>query len=836
MSSKLIDPNGIPQFTGNLEQLERDATDLSMEASLFRLGGGQVHSIFQGLSAFYEAPEAEDLFATTKPVATRSDAFADQLEKVAQALNDYATEVRPLAEKLKQLRIEASAFVIDDVSTDDEWRKDQDKVDHNNRLMDDVEAATLAFQAAEIACHNRITALVDGIQLKPSSDGQTSCGTYGYTEEVLDQAEELPWGAKAERDYDGIEWLAHKAVDFGKGVVVDGIVGTVKAIGTLAGKDGWGAAGEAWTNLAKLGTGLALTMSPAAGLFWTAKDEHLPGWLRDSRRAVVETGKGLIAYDQWGKNPARAAGLVSFNAVTIVATRGAGAAVKGGAMAKVVSVTGRVGRGIDPFTYAAKGVTFAVSKVGDLLVPLKNVGAGARVGLADGPYRLVDEGAGMPARPAAVPDDAVRYVDNEGGSVYLTKEGAILDSNGAVLQRSDQARPELSARERATAVRNETPAPRNPAGEPVLAGVKAGDGAAEPVGRAADTSPGNGSHGPGPSGSHASLGGSSVDGVTGLGRAGGGTGGPGDHVPGQPGGRGAGAGGTEPDPKEILRRHVERANSDPSWFKEHYRSNGYRRVTNREFWGQRLPQLVRDPSDPSRWIAKTDLPPAIPAKYVDSNPLTGHRIRLGDDVLGELDKSARLRHDAIAADRQAEQNLADAERAHQKNPTAETEAARDAAESAHSPLHGDQGRQSELFGEAVAERHAIPEHFPNARRVDDGEFGNNRFDQVYRNPDGSFVVVEAKGSLRAGLGERTSHLGNRVQQGTREYFETILREMDKRAKAKNDTAEAALVRDLRNSLKRGSVKYILVKAEAAGNGKYAGYQMKEFNISKPRSK
>lgn len=307
MSSELIDPNGIPQFTGNLEQLERDATDLTMEASLFRLSGGQVHSIFQGLSAFYEAPEAEELFATTKPVATRSDAFADQLEKVAQALSDYATEVRPLAKKLKQLQIEASAFVIDDVSTDDEWRKDQDKVDHNNRLVDDVQAATLAFQAAEIECHNKITGLVDGIQLKPSSDGETSCGTYGYTEEVLDQAEELPWGAAAERDYDGIEWLAHKAVDFGKGFVVDGIVGTVKALGALGGKDGWGAAGEAWTNLAKLGTGLTLTMTPLGGAFWMAKDEQLPGWLRDSRKAVVDTGKGLIAYDQWGKNPARAA-------------------------------------------------------------------------------------------------------------------------------------------------------------------------------------------------------------------------------------------------------------------------------------------------------------------------------------------------------------------------------------------------------------------------------------------------------------------------------------------------------------------------------------------------
>nr|WP_246260615.1 YwqJ-related putative deaminase [Streptomyces typhae] len=488
-----------------MEQLERDATDLSMEASLFRTSGGQVHSIFQGLSAFYEAPEAEDLFATTKPVATRSDAFADQLEKVAQALSDYATEVRPLAKKLKQLQIEASAFVIDDVSTDDDWRKDQDKVDHNNRLVDEVKAAALAFQAAEIECHNKITALVDGIQLKPSSDGETSCGTYGYTEEVLDQAEVLPWGAKAERDYDGIEWLARKAVDFGKGFVVDGIVGTVKAFGTLGGKDGWGAAGEAWTNLAKLGTGLTLTMTPLGGAFWMAKDEQLPGWLRDSRRAVVETGKGLIAYDQWGKNPARAAGLVGFNALTIVATRGAGAAAKGGAAAKTMAVVSKVGRGVDPFTYAAKGVKFAAVKVGDLVAPLRNGGrAGTYAGMADGPYRLVDEGAGAPVRPATVPDDALRYADDKGNTVYLTNKGDLLDEHGKMLQKAEDAPAERLARQRAAETDGAVPpGVRAPEQPPVLAGARAGDGASSAVGRLGEDVPGGGpAHMPGGTAAH----------------------------------------------------------------------------------------------------------------------------------------------------------------------------------------------------------------------------------------------------------------------------------------------------------------------------------------------
>ncbi|WP_282794894.1 hypothetical protein [Streptomyces sp. CC224B] len=490
MSEKVIDPNGILQFTGDLDQLERDVSELRREASQFRDAGGDVHSEFQGLSAFYEAPEAEQLFASTKPVQTKTDAFADDLEKVAQALSDYAGDVRPLVEKLKQLQIEASAFYIDEVSTDDDWRKDDDKVKHNNRLIDEVNAATQAFHKAERDCHNKITALVDGIKLEPSGNGEQSCGTYGFTDEVLDQAEELPWGAKAERDYDGIEWFTHQAKEVGKGFFVDGVIGTGKALKTLFGGDGWGAAGEAWTNLAKLSVGVTLSLGPAASVFWMAKDEQLPGWLRDSRRAVVETGKGLIAYDQWSKNPARAGGLVGFNALSIAATRGAGSAAKAGAAAKTISAVGKVGRAVDPFTYAAKGVTFTVSKVGDLLAPLRQARTGGSLGVADGSYRLVDEGANAHPRPAAVPDDARVYADSKGNTLYMTRDGAIVDEHGRVLgdmQKEGAGQRELSAADRAEGGKRETPpALRAPERQPVLVGAHATDGARGTPGQVGD--------------------------------------------------------------------------------------------------------------------------------------------------------------------------------------------------------------------------------------------------------------------------------------------------------------------------------------------------------------
>ncbi|NED90254.1 hypothetical protein G3I76_60535, partial [Streptomyces sp. SID11233] len=85
----------IPQFTGDFEQLDKDASALQSDAIGIRDGGADVHSRFQVLGAYYEAPEAEELFATTQPVMDGADAFATKLETVAGALQTYAAEARP---------------------------------------------------------------------------------------------------------------------------------------------------------------------------------------------------------------------------------------------------------------------------------------------------------------------------------------------------------------------------------------------------------------------------------------------------------------------------------------------------------------------------------------------------------------------------------------------------------------------------------------------------------------------------------------------------------------------------------------------------------------------
>ncbi|MFD5519786.1 hypothetical protein [Streptomyces sp. NPDC127066] len=820
MSADLIDPSGIPQFTGDVEQLGLDAVVLGAEASVFRVSGADVHSTFQGLSAFYEAPEADQLFATTAPVATKSDAFADDLEKVGAALSAYQDEIRPLVTRLKSLQERATAFRAD-IAGDDHWREDDDNVSLNNDLVHDVSTTTAAFWQAEITCHNKITALVGGSTLIVE-DGATKRllhrdqSLYGFTADVLDQSEDLPWGKTVEKERHGLDWLGHQAWEFGKGFVVDGVWGTVKGLGTLVGFDGLDAMGQAWDGLGKLATGIVITATPLAGAYWLAPDDKLPAYLRDSRNAVKETGKALVAYDQWGKNPARASGAVTFNVLTAVFTDGAGAAAKGGAVARTVSVLGKAGRLVDPITYLGKAGRFGTVKVADLFAGLKNVRTGAYTDIITGVGRVQPDGSVLRTADS-VPIVVGHHIEWPDGTRLDLDDGSVIKADGT----KAAAHVELSAADRAMLENNLAHR------EPSLVG--AGDNATAHAGEAAHV----GEHATAPQhGGHA----------TGGDHGPGGTGGDGGHVPAQHGGSGSGSGGghdgqaprghePQPSPEEITQRQVERANNDPDWFKEHFRSNGYRRVSSADAgYGQRLPQLVPDPYRPGKWIAADDMPPAVAEKYLRPDPVLGHRSAVGADSLRQLDEQAARRHNAIDADKVAEQCLKDAEKAYAAHPTQELADAMAHADATHSPLHGDMSRQSEMFGENVAEHHAIPENYAGAERLDDGALGNNRFDQVYKTKDGRYVVVEAKGSERAGLGVRKGHSGQLVTQGTREYFETIVQKMKDRARKNGDTAEWNLARKLSEALKADNVDYVLVKAQSNGP-KYAGYQMKRFDIS-----
>ncbi|WP_206439214.1 hypothetical protein [Streptomyces scabichelini] len=473
MSAELISPESIPQFTGDLEQLGLDALTLGAEAMVFRGSGAAVHSTFQGLSAFYDAPEAEQLFATTAPVAAKSDAFADDLEQVGKALSAYADEVRPLAARLKSLKARATTF-RGDIAGDDDWREDDDNVQLNNDLVHDVNATVEAFWQAEITCHNTITALVGGTRLimeNGASKRLLPKGTsiYGFTADLMNQSQDLPWGQTVEKERHGLDWLGHQIVSFGEGFFVDGLWTMAQGLWTLGGGDGLDAMGKAWDGLGKLGVGLAVTLTPAAGVYWMLPDDKLPPLLRDSRTALKDTGKALVAYDQWGTNPARASGAVTFNVLTTVFTGGAGAAAKGGAISKTVAALGKAGRLVDPITYIGAAAKFGTVKVAGLFDSLKSVRTGAYTDAVSGAGRVQPDGSVL--RTA---DDVPVVVGNQvvwpGGARLNLDDGSVVRADGTTAA----ARVELSAADRSMLEQS------LPHRDPVM--VHAGDNATAHVG------------------------------------------------------------------------------------------------------------------------------------------------------------------------------------------------------------------------------------------------------------------------------------------------------------------------------------------------------------------
>ncbi|WP_228991322.1 hypothetical protein [Streptomyces sp. DH8] len=438
---------GIPVFTGDLALLDTKVTELAGDGARIAAAAGDVHSSFGGLQAFYRAPEADQLFATTKPVADRGAALKSDLATITAALRAYSDDAYPLVEKLRQLKRDAGAFLVK-VNADEKWREDGDLVEENNRRRDEIAETWAAFQAVERACYNKIISLVPGGKPLTVNDGSGGKHMHGYDAEALKQAKGLPWGDPVKESTPWYQSYEH-VWDFGKGFVVDGVWGTVKGLGTLVGVDGWESMKQAWGGLGNLATGVILTVT-APHVLWLTPEKHLPGFARDARNAMKETGKALIAYDQWGENPARAGGAVTFNVLTTVFTGGTGGGVSGAgkaaAAAKAISFANKASRAVDPAAYLFTGASAGLTRISDVMTGLKNTGhieipplPNTVFTLPEGGLRLADDTVHLPAG-TATPAGAIRLPD---GTVKLP-EGTVALPEGTVRNPADQGAPYMS--------------------------------------------------------------------------------------------------------------------------------------------------------------------------------------------------------------------------------------------------------------------------------------------------------------------------------------------------------------------------------------------------------
>ncbi|NEC93400.1 protein phosphatase, partial [Streptomyces sp. SID12501] len=138
----------------------------------------------------------------------------------AKALGEYVTEARPIVARLKELQVKATTFT-GKIAGDEHWKDDGDKIDENNDLIHDVNAAVSAFWAAERTCANKIRGLYCAPPLT-TDDGSHGANMYGYKGEDLDNAQDLPWGSQLEETHRAWEigyWVKSFVWD---GLIVDG--------------------------------------------------------------------------------------------------------------------------------------------------------------------------------------------------------------------------------------------------------------------------------------------------------------------------------------------------------------------------------------------------------------------------------------------------------------------------------------------------------------------------------------------------------------------------------------------------------------------------------------
>jgi hypothetical protein len=409
----VIDPDKIPVFTGDLIELRREVISLRRAAKAIREHGGDVHTRFQHLDAFYKAPEAGQLFATTQAVQDTSGDVADKLEKVAGALEDYAVEAADIVRQLEALRAHAAAFVASvhgDSGFLAPWRKDQKKVDEHQALWDGVNAAVAAFQRAEVTCADKITALVGGTQWHINDGSPKQENAYGFSAEQLAQADKLPWGSPEHYEAlpGGIDYhlqqMGLSIFDNAKGAV-EGLVDLFSP----------GEKGDATREgLARVAIGAEGYLMDPYGDNNSLDPVHKQ-LMDESKPYAKEFAKSFVGWDDWQTNPGKAMGTVIFNGLTLgagplgAASRAGSAAGEAGAAARVAGTLAKVGEMLDPIGAATKTVGMAaraLPKVSDLVSGVRAATEAAATAdkahsflqLSDGSQLRLDNGQFIPAK------------------------------------------------------------------------------------------------------------------------------------------------------------------------------------------------------------------------------------------------------------------------------------------------------------------------------------------------------------------------------------------------------------------------------------------------------
>src|SRR5690625_1764193 len=156
-----IDPGSIVIPNVRIEDLEEAARAIKADGQDVADAGSDITSAWGGLQGLYTAPEHDALFSAIDPVATKGADVHTPADTAGDALLVFAEDVRPMLERWRALKADAQNMQ-DHIDANEEWDKDEGKVDELNQLNNDLITVQNDFMAAERECANKITALFDG--------------------------------------------------------------------------------------------------------------------------------------------------------------------------------------------------------------------------------------------------------------------------------------------------------------------------------------------------------------------------------------------------------------------------------------------------------------------------------------------------------------------------------------------------------------------------------------------------------------------------------------------------------------------------------------------------
>ena len=300
----------------------------------FASTGRDVHSTWQGLAAFYEAPEATTLFGTTVQIRAMAIQVGNEVSEVGAALQEYAQAMRILVARLEQLRTAASEFVAG-LGEGDDWQSDDAQVQRNEDLVTEVDTIVAAMEGYERQAANRINRLFGGTEWVVN-DGTRDPAAYGFDPARIAPTYERPWGRAVEEDHPWYEGPLNVVGHALEGAVENGFVPAVEGAAGLVGLRGGDVAAAEWSGLYSMTVG-AVTNPVGAGLAW------------------VRFGSSLIALDEWPQDPARAVGTVAFNLFTL--PFGLGKLGLAGKVGEAAAVSGKAGAAANGLGKAGEAVT-----------------------------------------------------------------------------------------------------------------------------------------------------------------------------------------------------------------------------------------------------------------------------------------------------------------------------------------------------------------------------------------------------------------------------------------------------------------------------------------------